>query len=42
MTLHKITEFYRQRFSVCSNMTLKFRTIASLKALSKKIMSQHF
>jgi hypothetical protein len=27
MTLHKITEFYTELFSVYHNITLKFRTI---------------
>jgi hypothetical protein len=28
MTLHKITEFYKEWFSVYHNITSKFRTIA--------------
>jgi hypothetical protein len=31
MTLHKITEFYAKWFSVCPNITSKFRTIAIFK-----------
>jgi hypothetical protein len=31
MTLHKITEFYTERFSVYPNITSTFRTIAIFK-----------
>jgi hypothetical protein len=31
MTLHKITEFYTEWFSVCPNITSKFRTIVIFK-----------
>jgi hypothetical protein len=41
MTLHKITEFYTEFFSVYPNITSKFCTIAILlKTASNKIMIQ--
>jgi hypothetical protein len=40
MTLHKITEFYTEWFSIYPNITSKFRTIAILKTVSNKIMIQ--
>jgi hypothetical protein len=41
MTLQKITEFYTEWFSVCSNIPLTFCTTAIFKkALSNKIMNQ--
>jgi hypothetical protein len=40
MTLHKITEFYTELFSVYHNITSKFRTIAIFKNCVKKIMIQ--
>jgi hypothetical protein len=40
MTLHKITEFYTEWFSVYPNITSKFRTIAYLKTASNKIIIQ--
>jgi hypothetical protein len=40
MTLHKITEFYTEWFSVYPNMTSKFRTIAIFKNCVKKTMIQ--
>jgi hypothetical protein len=40
MTLHKITEFYTEWFSVYPKITSKFRTIAILKTASNKIMIQ--
>jgi hypothetical protein len=40
MTLHKITEFYTEWFSVYPNITSKFRTIVILKTASNKIMIQ--
>jgi hypothetical protein len=36
MTLHKITEFYTEWFSVYPNITSKFRTIAILKNCVKQ------
>jgi hypothetical protein len=33
MTLHKITGFYTEWFSVCPNINSKFRTIAIFKKL---------
>jgi hypothetical protein len=33
MTLHKITEFYTEWFSVYPNITSKFRTIVIFKKL---------
>jgi hypothetical protein len=36
MTLHKITEFYTQLFSVYPNITSKFRTIAIFKNCIKQ------
>jgi hypothetical protein len=36
MTLHKITEFYIELFSVYHNITLKFRTIAIFKNCVKQ------
>jgi hypothetical protein len=30
-TLHRITELYTQRFSICPNVTSKIRTIAIFK-----------
>jgi hypothetical protein len=40
MTLHKITEFYTEWFSVYPNITSKFGTIVILKTASNKIMFQ--
>jgi hypothetical protein len=40
MTLHKITEFYTELFSVYPNITSKFRTIAIFKTASNKTMIQ--
>jgi hypothetical protein len=40
MTLHKITEFYTELFSIYSNTTSKFRTIAIFKTALNKIMIQ--
>jgi hypothetical protein len=40
MTLHNITEFYTELFSVYQNITSKFRTIAIFKNCMKKIMIQ--
>jgi hypothetical protein len=40
MTLHKITEFYTEWFSVYPNITSNFRTIAIFKTASNKIMIQ--
>jgi hypothetical protein len=40
MTLHKITEFYTELFSVYYNITSKFRTISIFKTASNKIMIQ--
>jgi hypothetical protein len=31
MTLHKITELYKEWLSVCLNITLKFHTIATFQ-----------
>jgi hypothetical protein len=36
MTLHKITEFYTEWFSVCTNITSKFGTIAIFKNCVKQ------
>jgi hypothetical protein len=36
MTLHNITEFYTEWFSVYSNITSKFRTIAIFKNCVKQ------
>jgi hypothetical protein len=36
MTLHKITEFYTELFSVYPNITSKFRTIAIFKNCVKQ------
>jgi hypothetical protein len=36
MTLHKITEFYTEWFSVYHNITSKFRTIAIFKNCVKQ------
>jgi hypothetical protein len=36
MTLHKITEFYAQLFSVYHNITSKFRTIAIFRNCIKQ------
>jgi hypothetical protein len=36
MTLHKITEFYTELFSVYPNITSKFRTIAIFKNCAKQ------
>jgi hypothetical protein len=36
MTLHKITEFYTELFSVYHNITSKFRTIAIFKNCDKQ------
>jgi hypothetical protein len=36
MTLHKITEFYTQLFSVYPNISSKFRTIAIFKNCVKQ------
>jgi hypothetical protein len=36
MTLHKITEFYTEWFSVYPNITSKFRTIATFKNCIKQ------
>jgi hypothetical protein len=36
MTLHKITEFYTEMFSVYPNITSKFRTIAIFKKCVKQ------
>jgi hypothetical protein len=38
MTLHKITEFHTELFSVYHNITSKFRTIGIFKNCVKKIM----
>jgi hypothetical protein len=35
MTLHKITEFYTEWFSVCPNITSKFRNTAVFKSFVK-------
>jgi hypothetical protein len=40
MTLHKITEFYTELFSVYHNKTSKFRTIAIFKNCDKQNMIQ--
>jgi hypothetical protein len=40
MTLHKITEFYTELFSVYPNIISKFRTIAIFKTYVNKIMIQ--
>jgi hypothetical protein len=36
MILHKITEFYTKRFSVCPNITSKFRTTTVFKSSAKE------
>jgi hypothetical protein len=36
MTLHKITEFYTERFSVCINKTSKCHTTATFKSFVKQ------
>jgi hypothetical protein len=36
MTLHKITEFYTEWFSVYHNITSKFRTVAIFKNCVKQ------
>jgi hypothetical protein len=36
MTLHKITEFYTEWFSVYPNITSKFRTFAIFKNYAKQ------
>jgi hypothetical protein len=36
MTSHKITELYIEWFSVCANITSKFRNIAILKIFVKQ------
>jgi hypothetical protein len=36
MTLHKITEFYTELFTVYHNITTKFRTIAIFKNCVKQ------
>jgi hypothetical protein len=36
MTLHKITEFYTEWYSVYPNITSKFRTIAIFKNCAKQ------
>jgi hypothetical protein len=36
MTLHKITEFYTEWFSVCPNIPSKFRTITIFKNCVKQ------
>jgi hypothetical protein len=36
MTMHKITEFYTEWFSVCSNITSKFRTMAIVRSFAKE------
>jgi hypothetical protein len=38
MTLHKITEFYEDCFSVLPNITSKFLTIATFKSFVKKMI----
>jgi hypothetical protein len=35
MTLHKITEFYTEWFSICANITSKFCTTAIFKCSNK-------
>jgi hypothetical protein len=40
MTLHKITEFYTELFSVYHNITSQFRTTAIFKNCVKKIKIQ--
>jgi hypothetical protein len=40
MTLHKITEVYTERFSVCPNITSNFPPSPYSKAPSRKIMIQ--
>jgi hypothetical protein len=40
MTLHKITEFYTELFSVYHKITSKFCTITIFKTASNKIMIQ--
>jgi hypothetical protein len=40
MTMHKMTQFYTMLFSVCNNITAKFRTTAILKNPSMKLMIQ--
>jgi hypothetical protein len=40
MTLHKITEFYTELFSVYPNITSKFRTIAIFKTCVKQKIIQ--
>jgi hypothetical protein len=34
--MNKITEFYTEWFSVCPNITSKFRTIATLESFLKQ------
>jgi hypothetical protein len=41
MTLHKITEFYTERFSACRNMTSKFHAIAIFKSFVKQNNDLH-
>jgi hypothetical protein len=41
MTLHKITEFYTELFSVYHNITSKFRTIAIFKNCVKQNNDSH-
>jgi hypothetical protein len=36
MSLHKITEFYTEWFSICPNITSKFHTIAIFKSFVKE------
>jgi hypothetical protein len=36
MTLHEITDFYTEWFSVCPNITSKFCTIAIFKSFVKE------
>jgi hypothetical protein len=38
--LQKIAEFYTKRFSICPNITLKFRPTAILKSSVKELMIQ--
>jgi hypothetical protein len=40
MTLHKITEFYTEWFSICLNTTSQFCTMTILKSFVKQIMIQ--
>jgi len=35
VTVHKITEFYKEWFSVCPKITSKIRTIAIFKIFDK-------